>query len=89
MLSLDNRYVPPLFITLILLVGQISFGMLESYKKTLLAIGTAVLAELILSRIFTGKWPHLASAYISGISVGILVRSPGLLALCAVCFAFH
>ncbi len=25
---------------------------------------------------FTGKWPNLASAYITGISVGILVRSP-------------
>ncbi len=68
-----------------LLVGQISFGMLESYKKTLLAIATAMLAELILSRVFTGKWPHLASAYISGISVGILVRSPAFwpYALCA------
>jgi Na+-translocating ferredoxin:NAD+ oxidoreductase RnfD subunit len=32
--------------------------------------------ELALARIFYGKWPHLASAYISGISVGILVRSP-------------
>jgi enediyne biosynthesis protein E5 len=85
LLTIDNRYVPPLFITLILLVGQISFGMLESYKKTLLAIGTAIAAELILSRVFTGKWPHLASAYISGISVGILVRSPAFwpYALCA------
>src|SRR5271163_4302576 len=84
-LSAENRYIPPLFITLILLVGQISFGMLESYKKTLLAIATAMLAELILSRVFTGKWPHLASAYISGISVGILVRSPAFwpYALCA------
>jgi len=83
--TLDNRYVPPLFITLILLVGQLSFGMLESYKKTLLAIGAAIFAELILSRIFTGKWPHLASAYITGISVGILVRSPAFwpYALCA------
>jgi Na+-translocating ferredoxin:NAD+ oxidoreductase RnfD subunit len=74
--TLDNRFVPPLFITMILLVGQLSFGMLESYKKTLLAIATSILAELILGRTFTGKWPHLASAYISGISVGILVRSP-------------
>src|SRR5271168_4227700 len=83
--SIDNRYVPPIFITLILLVGQLSFGMLESYKKTLLAIGAAIFAELILSRIFTGKWPHLASAYITGISVGILVRSPAFwpYALCA------
>ena len=30
----------------------------------------------MLGRLFVGKWPHLASAYISGISVGILVRSP-------------
>jgi enediyne biosynthesis protein E5 len=75
-ISLDNRYVPPLFITLILLVGQLSYGMLESYKKTFLAIATAIAAELFLGRTMTGKWPHLASAYISGISVGILVRSP-------------
>ena len=75
-LSLDNRYLPPIFITMILLVGQLSFGMLESYKKTLLAIATSICAELFLSRVMLGKWPHLASAYISGISVGILVRSP-------------
>ena len=76
LLSLENRFVPPVFITLILLVGHISFGMLESYQKTMLAIATAIGAELALGRTFTGKWPHLASAYISGISVGILVRSP-------------
>jgi Na+-translocating ferredoxin:NAD+ oxidoreductase RnfD subunit len=84
-LSLDNRYIPPLFITLILLVGHLSYGILESYPKTLLAIGTSLIAELILSRIFMGKWPNLASAYITGISVGILIRSPGFwpYALCA------
>ncbi len=74
--ALDNRYLVPIFITMILLVGQLSFGMLESYKKTLLAIATSLCAELFLSRVIIGKWPHLASAYISGISVGILVRSP-------------
>lgn len=75
-LSLENRYIPPIFITLILLAGQLSFGILESYEKTLLAIGTAILTELILGRIFLGKLPHIASAYITGISVGILLRSP-------------
>ncbi|WP_158749232.1 RnfABCDGE type electron transport complex subunit D [Acidobacterium sp. S8] len=75
-LSLDNRFVPPVFITLILLIGHLTFGILESYQKTLLAIGTSMLAELILGRIFLHKWPHLASAYITGISVGILLRSP-------------
>ncbi len=76
LLSLENRFVPPIFITLILFVGHFSFGMLESYQKTLLAIGVSILAELILGRTFLGKWPHLASSYITGISVGILLRSP-------------
>ena len=81
----DQRFVAPVFITLILVVGQFSFGILESYTKTALAIVTSILVELILARLFTGKWPHLASAYISGISVGILVRSPAIwpYALCS------
>jgi len=83
--SFDNRYLPPVFITCILLAGQLSFGILESYTKTTLAILTAIAVEMLLARLFTGKWPHLASAYISGISVGILVRSPALwpYALCS------
>src|SRR6195256_872514 len=75
-LRFDQRYVAPLFITCILLVGHLSYGILESYQKTALAIITAIVAELILGRIFFGKWLNLASAYITGISVGILVRSP-------------
>src|ERR1700734_2375415 len=74
--SLDNRYIAPAFITCILLVGHLSFGILESYKKTLLAIVARIGLELLLGRIFYHKWMHPASAYISGISVGILVRSP-------------
>jgi enediyne biosynthesis protein E5 len=85
-LSLDNRYVPPVFITLILLIGHLTYGILESYQKTLLAIAASIVAELILGRIFLGKWPNLASAYITGISVGILIRSPAFwpYALCSV-----
>ncbi|MGA2602291.1 MAG: hypothetical protein ABSH09_35445, partial [Bryobacteraceae bacterium] len=74
--SIENRYLPPIFITLILLVGQISFGVLESFSRTLLAIATAMVFELVLSRLVYHKFPILASAYITGISVGILIRSP-------------
>jgi enediyne biosynthesis protein E5 len=42
----------------------------------LLAIAVAMLAELALGRLAYGRLPHLASAYITGISVGILTRSP-------------
>ena len=75
-LTLDNRYVPPVFITLILLVGHFSFGILESYPKTVLAIVVSIVLELVLGLIFYRKWLHPASAYITGISVGILIRSP-------------
>ena len=74
--GINNRFLPPILITCILLSGQLVFGMLESWSRTALAIGTAVVLEIILCRSLTGRWPHLASAYISGISVGILVRSP-------------
>lgn len=83
--GIDARFIAPILITLILLVGQLSFGILESYPRTALAILTAIALELILGLIITGKLPHFASAYISGISVGILVRSPFIwpFALCA------
>ena len=72
----DHRYLAPALITCVLVAGQISFGFLESWSRTFLAIATAIIVELVVGRVLYGKWPHLASAYISGISVGILVRSP-------------
>jgi Na+-translocating ferredoxin:NAD+ oxidoreductase RnfD subunit len=74
--SIDNRYLPPLLITCILIGAHFSFGILEAYRQTAVAIVTAIATELVLGRATYGKWPHPASAYISGISVGILVRSP-------------
>jgi Na+-translocating ferredoxin:NAD+ oxidoreductase RnfD subunit len=74
--SAENRFLAPILITCILLVGEFTFGMLESWGKLFLAIGTSIVTELVLGRLVTRRWPHLASAYISGISVGILVRSP-------------
>lgn len=76
LIRIDNRYIAPAFITCILLGGHLSFGILESYQKTLLAIVTSIAMEVVLGRIFFRKWLHPASAYITGISVGILVRSP-------------
>jgi Na+-transporting NADH:ubiquinone oxidoreductase subunit NqrB len=72
----DQRYLAPLFITCILIAGQLSFGFLESLSRTVLAIITALVVELVVARLYWGRWPHLASAYVSGISVGILIRSP-------------
>jgi len=74
--TLDQRFLAPMLITGILLVAQLGFGVLESYSRTALAIVSSIAMEIVLARLLTGKWPHLASAYITGISVGILIRSP-------------
>jgi len=76
--GIDQRYVAPIFITLILLVGHISAGILESPIKTLSAIASAMVVEIVLHWLHNRKFPFLASAYITGISVGILIRSPAL-----------
>jgi hypothetical protein len=90
----DPRFHAPILITYILAVGDANYGILENlhsewlvqltgglaseYSPTFVAIIASVLAELALGRFVYRKWPHLASAYISGISVGILVKSTDL-----------
>ena len=51
---IDVRYLPPLFITLILVVAHTSFGILEGYSRTAAAIVTAIVAELVLCRLTWG-----------------------------------
>ena len=41
MFTLANRFVPPLLITCILIAAHLSFGILEGYTRTALAIATA------------------------------------------------
>lgn len=75
-IPLGSRYLPPFLITLILIVGNATFRGLEGIDKTLLSIATSVATEFALSKIIRGRWPNAASAYISGISIGMLLRSP-------------
>lgn len=74
----SHRYTPPLLITGILLAAHLSFGILNSYPKLITAIVASFFAELFLHRLILGSWRDLSSAYITGISVGILIRSPQL-----------
>ena len=72
---IDKRYLAPVLVTIVLLAGQLTFGFLESWSRTALAIATAILVELFLARVISGRWPHLASSYISGISIGMNTRN--------------
>ena len=65
---LENHPAPPWLVDL-------TGGALTEYSPTFLTMAATVLCELLLGRFMWGKWPHPASAYISGISVGILMKS--------------
>lgn len=68
---LENHPAPPWLVSL-------SHGAILEYSPTFVAIVVTLVAEMLLGRFFWGKWPHLASAYVSGISVGILIKSSAL-----------
>jgi Na+-transporting NADH:ubiquinone oxidoreductase subunit NqrB len=76
--SLDPRYGPLILVTLILVVADLSFGILRGWEGLAVALGVCLLTELVCVRLYWGKWANLASAYMSGISVAILIRSPEL-----------
>jgi Na+-translocating ferredoxin:NAD+ oxidoreductase RnfD subunit len=83
--KIHPQYIAPLLITGVLLSAWISFGVID-YRQLALAIGSAMVTELALGRLFFRKWPHLASAYVTGISVAIIIQSPFLwtYAVCSV-----
>lgn len=72
----DRRLTAPLLITLILIGAHWSYGMLRGYEAIALAVLSAIATELVLRRLLTDQRHQIASAYISGISIAILVRSP-------------
>ena len=63
------------FITLILLVGEVRYGVLGGFERLVASLGAAVLAEVLFARLLLGRWPPtLLSAYITGNSVALLVK---------------
>lgn len=83
--SIPKSFIGPILISAILVAAHISFGILDTYTKLFTAIIAAFITEAVLHKMVTGEWRNLSSAYVSGISAGILVRSPMIwpFALCA------
>jgi hypothetical protein len=74
---LDPRYLIALLITLVLVAAQLRYHMLGSYDRLLLALGVCVATEVVLSAFDRGRVTNLLSAYISGISLTLLVKPQG------------
>ena len=79
------RLIGPILISAVVVAAHISFGVLDGWDKFAAALIAAMVTESLFSKLVTGKWRDLSSAYISGNSAGILVRSPMIwpFALCA------
>jgi Na+-transporting NADH:ubiquinone oxidoreductase subunit NqrB len=56
-------------------LASLTAGTIFEYNPTFVTIGVTLLTELLIGRFFWGKWPNLTSAYITGISAGILIKT--------------
>jgi len=75
--KIDPRYLIAFLITLVLLAAQLRYHMLGSYDRLVVALGMCVLTESLLSWFDRGKVVNLLSAYISGISLTLLIKPQG------------
>src|SRR5262245_24653787 len=71
---LDPRYLIAFLITLVLLAAQFRYGVVGGYERLALALGACMATEALLSWFTLGKIVNLQSAYISGISLTLLIK---------------
>ncbi len=74
---IDPRYLIAFLITLVLVAAQFRFHMVGGYERLALALGTCVAAETVLSWFVRGTVANPLSAYISGISLTLLIKPQG------------
>ena len=75
--SLDPRYLIAGLITLVLVVAQIRYHVVGGYERLAVALLTCTITEALLSWFVRGRVVNLQSAYISGISLTLLLKPQG------------
>ena len=75
--KVDPRYLIAFLITLVLVVAQLRYHMLGSYDRLVISLGVCLATEALLSWFDRGKVVNLLSAYISGISLTLLLKPQG------------
>ena len=75
--KIDPRYLIAFLITLVLVAAQLRYHMVGGYDRLLLALAVCVATESLLSWFDRGKIVNLLSAYISGISLTLLIKPQG------------
>ena len=74
---IDPRYLIAFLITLVLVAAQLRYHMVGGYDRLGVALGVCIATEALYSWFDRGKVVNLLSAYISGISLTLLVKPQG------------
>ena len=75
--KIDPRYLIAFLITLVLMAAQLRYHMVGGYDRLVVALGVCLATEALLSWFDRGRVVNLLSAYISGISLTLLVKPQG------------
>jgi len=75
--KIDPRYLIAFLITLVLVAAQFRYHLFGGYERLVLALGTCLVTEALLSWFDRGRVVNLLSAYISGISLTLLLKPQG------------
>ncbi len=68
------KYLIVVLITLVLVVGEARYSILGGYDRLATTLGTCIATEVLLSRLLRGRVANIASAYITGISLALLIK---------------
>jgi Na+-translocating ferredoxin:NAD+ oxidoreductase RnfD subunit len=74
---LDPRYLIAFLITLILVAAQFRYHMVGGYDRLAVALLACLTTEALLSWFVRGRIVNLQSAYISGLSLTLLIKPQG------------
>ncbi|MGH7603966.1 MAG: hypothetical protein ACRENK_08195 [Gemmatimonadaceae bacterium] len=75
--TVDPRYLIAFLITLVLVAAQVRYNMVGGYDRLVLTLLVCTTTETLLSWFDRGKVVNLLSAYISGISLTLLIKPQG------------
>lgn len=75
--KLSPKTLITILITLIIVVGEWRYGAMGGFEKLAITLGTCVAVETVLSLFLLRRFPSVQSAYISGVSLSLLVRPAG------------
>ena len=70
----DPKYLIVGLITLVLVVGEARYSILGGYDRLATTLGICIATEVLLSRLLRGRVPNISSAYITGISLALLIK---------------